>query len=144
MKDFESTYNHSRNVSVDEAMIPFKGRSSMKQYLTKKPTKRGFKVWVLADSHTGYISRFDVYTGKKEGRTEDGLGASVVKNLCLSLEKSTEQIHYTIINNLTNFLFDCRQHHVYFVKLAPDIIVSSKLIIIINSTHKQSYGFYLT
>ena len=35
-----------REVSVDEAMVGFKGRSSMKQYCPMKPTKRGYTVWV--------------------------------------------------------------------------------------------------
>ena len=47
-----------------------------------KPVKRGIKVWVLADSSTGYFSRLEVYTGKKSnGTVEHGLGASVVKTL---------------------------------------------------------------
>ena len=40
-----------------------------------------FKVWMLADAHTGYVSSFEIYTGKK-GDVEKGLGASVVKTLC--------------------------------------------------------------
>ena len=32
--------------SIDEIMIAFKGRSLVNQYLTKKPTKWGIKVWV--------------------------------------------------------------------------------------------------
>ena len=42
---------------------PILGRSSMKHYLPKKPIKRGFKVWVRAQSATGYFSDFKVYTG---------------------------------------------------------------------------------
>ena len=55
-------YPHSQ-LSVDEAMIPFKGRSSMKQYLPLKPVKRGFKVWAMADALSGYLYDFNVYTG---------------------------------------------------------------------------------
>ena len=55
-----SLYNLNREVSIDEAMIPFKGRSSMKRYLPLKPVKRGFKVWVLADAHSGYVSQLEV------------------------------------------------------------------------------------
>ena len=32
--------------AIDEAMVKYKGRSSLKQYLPMKPIKRGFKVWV--------------------------------------------------------------------------------------------------
>ena len=81
-----SLYNLNREVSIDEAMIPFKGRSSMKQYLPLKPVKRGFKVWVLADAHNGYVSQLEVYTGKSREKSDDGLGASVVKSLCKNLK----------------------------------------------------------
>ena len=43
----------------------------MKQYLPMKPVKRGFKVWVRADSVNGYFCDFNVYTGRSEsGDTE--------------------------------------------------------------------------
>ena len=47
-----------RDLSVDEAMVKFKGRSSIKQYMPKKPIKRGFKIWMLADSDSGYVTNF--------------------------------------------------------------------------------------
>ena len=52
------------------------GRSTMKQYLPKKPVKRGFKVWVRADAVTGFFCDFDVYVGKPSDGTvtEVGLG----------------------------------------------------------------------
>ena len=83
---FEAVYGMHRDVSVDEAMIPFKGRSSLKQYMPKKPVKRGIKVWMLADATNGYVSSFEVYTGKKKDSVEKGLGARVVKNLTQHLQ----------------------------------------------------------
>ena len=52
----------------------------MKQYMPKKPVKRGFKVWVRADSVTGYFCDFNVYVGKPSDctTTEVGLGERVV------------------------------------------------------------------
>ena len=79
-KQFTVLYNPSRDCSIDEAMIPFKGRSSMKQYVPKKPIKRGFKVWTRADSKNGFVSEFQVYVGKKK-EVERRLGARVVKDL---------------------------------------------------------------
>ena len=35
-----------RDLSVDEAMIKFKGTLGMKQYMPKKPVKHRIKVWV--------------------------------------------------------------------------------------------------
>ncbi len=73
-------YKPSKHLAIDEAMIKFQGRSSLKQYMPQKPIKRGIKVWVLADSSNGYFSRLEVYTGHKD-RVEHGLGARVVKDL---------------------------------------------------------------
>jgi len=78
---FLHSYNPHMENAVDEAMIPFKGRSSLKQYMPKKPVKRGFKVWVRADSFNGYICEFMMYVGKEGGRTEVGLGQKVVESL---------------------------------------------------------------
>ena len=56
---FEDVYKPTQNVAVDEAMIKFQGRYSLKQYMPMKPVKRGIKVWVLGDSSNGYFSEFN-------------------------------------------------------------------------------------
>ena len=70
-RQFLIVYNPHCEASIDEAMIAFKGMSIMKQYLPNKPVKRGFKVWVRADAVSGYVSEFDVYTGKVSGESLD-------------------------------------------------------------------------
>ena len=57
-------------ISTDEVMVTFKDRSSMKPYIPSKPVKQGFKVWMRADSHDGYISEFVCYTEKKDEITK--------------------------------------------------------------------------
>lgn len=57
---FDAYYKGTRELSVDESMIAFKGRSSIKQYNPKKPIKRGCKIWTIADQK-GYILQFDIY-----------------------------------------------------------------------------------
>ena len=52
-------------MTVDEAMIKFQGRSSLKQYLPMKPTKHGIKVWVLGDANNGYFLNLSVFTGRE-------------------------------------------------------------------------------
>ena len=78
-------FHGHQHQSIDEAMIAFKGRSSMKQYMPKKPTKRGFKVWVRSDSRSGYVCQMEFYTGKKGSTPEVGLGGSVVTRLTRDL-----------------------------------------------------------
>ena len=53
-----------QNISIDERMVAFKDRIGMKQYIKDKPTKWGFKLWILASSDPGYTYKFQVYTGK--------------------------------------------------------------------------------
>ena len=79
---FGEIYEPNCEQAIDEAMIPFQGRSMLKQYLPMKPVKRGIKVWVRADNHNGYFCQFDVYCGKGTNISADvGLGGSVVKQL---------------------------------------------------------------
>lgn len=78
-KKFQEAFIPSEHQAIDEAMIKFKGRSSLKQYMPAKPIKRGYKVWVRADA-CGYICEFEIYTGKVES-VELALGARVVKQL---------------------------------------------------------------
>ena len=74
--DFELEYNLNESISVDEAMIPFKGRLSFKQYMRDKPVKHGIKVFVLADGKCGYIKRIQIYTGKDSTLSQNELGLS--------------------------------------------------------------------
>ena len=64
ISSFKTSYIPAMNISVDESMIGFKGRLSWIQYMAKKPTKWGIKVWVAADSANGYVWNFHLYTGK--------------------------------------------------------------------------------
>ena len=89
-----AVYEPGRDLSIDEAMIPFKGRSSLKQYMPLKPVRRGIKVWARAEASNGYVSAFQVYTGKQGGTTETGLGAKVVKSLTEDLKGSNRHLFF--------------------------------------------------
>ena len=92
---FAEVYHPHKEVAVDEAMIKFQGRSSLKQYMPKKPIKRGIKVWVLGDSQTGYFSKFDIYCGKGSSPKKN-LGTQVVKTLTEPLKG---KFHYVYFDN---------------------------------------------
>ena len=50
--------------SIDEQMIPYKGKkSAMRQYNKAKPVKWGFKVFSRCGAKTGIIYDFNLYTG---------------------------------------------------------------------------------
>ena len=63
-EQFTALYKPHCECAIDEAMIPFQGRSSLKQYMPAKPVKRGIKVWCLADAHNRYMCETQVYEGK--------------------------------------------------------------------------------
>ena len=65
---FARRYRPGKDLSIDEAMIAFKGRSFMKQYLPAKPIKWVFKVWTIAEAATGYVCGFQVYVGSGQLR----------------------------------------------------------------------------
>lgn len=103
-ESFRRCLNLHEHVAVDESMIRFKGRSSLKQYMPKKPIKRGFKVWILADQ-TGYAWAFDIYTGKSIEGVKKNLGSVVVKSLCKDIIGKGHKVifdnYFTSIDLLT-------------------------------------------
>lgn len=78
-------YKPSSFYTIDESMIAFKGRCVLKQYMPMKPIKRGYKVWCLADSTTGFIIAFIIYTGKEEVVLNSTLGERVVLNFAANI-----------------------------------------------------------
>jgi hypothetical protein len=57
-------YAPSRFLTLDEAMVAYKGRSPIKQYIPSKPHKWGYKIHCLASDD--YLLHFEVYGGKEE------------------------------------------------------------------------------
>ena len=47
-KNCKKFYLPKDHVTVDEMMIPFRGRVAFRVYMKSKPNKYGIKVWVLA------------------------------------------------------------------------------------------------
>ena len=74
-------YTPEQHISIDEQMIGTRCRVSFIQYMPNKPQRFGIKVWALADSKNGYLSNFQVYTGKEPGTAEVGLSYRVVYDL---------------------------------------------------------------
>lgn len=51
----QGLYNNKRVLTVDEIMIPYKGRfCNIRQYTKAKPVKFGVKVWALANAESRY------------------------------------------------------------------------------------------
>ena len=63
-RQFQKFFIPGRSVAIDESTIGFKGKVSFKTYNPKKPTKWGLRLFVLADSDTGYVHSIIPYYGK--------------------------------------------------------------------------------
>ena len=108
---FRTVYIPGQNLSVDEAMIGFKGRVHFRQYMPAKPTKWGIKVWEVCESETAYCANFDIYTGKKQnGNRPHGLGYDVVWSL-------TEPFHY-------------QHRNLYFDRFFPFLVLAEHLSLV--------------
>ena len=94
---FETYFHPSECQSIDECMVKFKGRSSIKQYMPMKPAKCGYKAWVRA-SESGYVSQLQFYTGKEGSATEKNRSERVVKDMIRTLVGKKYKIFLTTIS----------------------------------------------
>lgn len=75
----------AEKLSLDEQVCATKNKTYLKNYLSNKPHKWGYKLYVLSDT-MGYVHNFEVYTGADEIflPNEPNLGAAgnTVMRLC--------------------------------------------------------------
>jgi hypothetical protein len=122
VRNFQDRYDPHRELSVDEAMVSFKGRLAFKQYMPAKPTKWGIKIWELADSHNGYVLNMQVYTGKPgvdrggipdAGRGDVGLGHRVVDILTRPYHNRNHHVYMDNFFNSVGLLEDLQGNGTY-------------------------------
>ncbi|XP_051168535.1 piggyBac transposable element-derived protein 4-like [Leptopilina boulardi] len=92
-ESFKNCFKPNQHQSVDESMVKYKGRSTMKQYNAAKPIKRGCKIWVRADM-TGYVCEFQIYTGKSTNAKEKSLGFRVVRDLTRAIVGKFHRVYF--------------------------------------------------
>jgi len=97
---FPHYYQPGRHLSVDEMMIGTRFHVSFLQYLSKKPTKFGIKVFVNSEAKTLYVLTFDIYTGKSAIRDKSkSVCHSIVMEL---LEPYFGKGHWVFMDNYYN------------------------------------------
>ena len=55
----------SKELSIDEAMIAFRGKVAFRVYIRGKPQPWGIKAYVLSESRSGYLHNIIIYYGKE-------------------------------------------------------------------------------
>lgn len=65
IENCKNNYSPGEHLTIDEMLIPFRGRCSFIQYIPSKPAKYGIKVFILCDSKTFYVSNLEIYCGQQ-------------------------------------------------------------------------------
>ncbi|XP_060085361.1 piggyBac transposable element-derived protein 4-like, partial [Ylistrum balloti] len=95
IRNWQRYYCPHREMSTDETLIPFKGRTKFIQYIPSKPHKWGLKVWTLAESKTGYMYNWEMYTGKQAATNDArGIAHRVVINICSPIVDKGYHLYY--------------------------------------------------
>ena len=109
--------------SIDEQMVPFKGRHQHKQYLPNKPSKWGFK-FIARASSSGILHDFIMYCGQhtqiRERVENFSLMNNIVHSLCTTLPR-VPNIKLFIDNYYTNFKLICHLKEVFAIQTTGTI-----------------------
>ncbi|XP_050300110.1 piggyBac transposable element-derived protein 4-like [Anthonomus grandis grandis] len=74
-------YTPSEFLTVDEMLVPFRGRCGFRMYMPVKPAKYGLKIQILADSKSHYMINSEIYTGKRSDRSNLSIPTETVLRL---------------------------------------------------------------
>ena len=111
---FRQYYQPACELSVDAVMISTSCSVSFSQYLPKKPTKFGIKVFVNSEAKMGYVLTFQIYTGKCESSSLDSNGVSYW--VVMDLRKRALGLYRQLLYESSSFHWppcqeDIRQRH---------------------------------
>ena len=105
-------YNPPREQSIDEAMVGFKDRKAMKQYIPMKPSKRGFKVWCRC-SPNGITSDCQVYKGSIKKPRKANLSTAVVLGLAKHICDKGHHLYYDNYFSSVDLAEELLRHETY-------------------------------
>lgn len=81
-------YVPGENLTIDEQLVPFRGRVAFKQYIPPNPDKFGIKIWCIWDSKNSYPLKGIPYLGKKRPVKAINLASIFVEELCIPFHHS--------------------------------------------------------
>lgn len=75
-------YKPGESVTVDEQLVPFRGRCGFVQYMPQKPHKYGIKIFWSCDAENHFAHNAEIYSGRKPNQPpETGLALKIVHKL---------------------------------------------------------------
>lgn len=113
----QKSYNFPKdeNLCVDEMMVPFKGTTGLRQYMPKKPTKWGMKIFCLCSSK-GIVYDFEIYQGKGTILNQSKLGfcSDIVIHLSKTIpEHSNHKLYFDNYFTTLNLILYLRQKGIW-------------------------------
>ncbi|XP_037911881.1 piggyBac transposable element-derived protein 4-like [Hermetia illucens] len=127
-------YTVGKNVTVEEQLVPFRGRCPFTEYIPSKPHKYSIKIWCLCDASTYYAWNLEVYTGRDRNcKAEVNQGQRVV--LTLSNQLSCRNI-------TTDNFFTSRQLALELKKKQNNTMISyvpkkNRFVTLFSTLHDQ-------
>ena len=97
-------YKPEKNISIDEACCPFKGRLQFQVYNPTKPNHFHIKFFQISESSTGYILGFDIYTAHDE---------TSVSKFSKPLDPETTKTTQIVMGLLKKFKLLDKGHNLY-------------------------------
>lgn len=113
---FKMYYTHSRDISIDEAMKGYKGRTELRMYMPNKPEKFGIKFWARCDGRTAYMSDFQLYSGKRDNtpiQKVHGLGYRVIHEMTRDLVGLNHCVYFDRFFSSVVLLEHLLSDHIY-------------------------------
>ena len=92
---FSTNYYPTKNLAVDEGLVPWRVNIHFRVYNPDKPDKFGIKSYQLCDDR-GYCCQYELYTGKRGGGSEYGANY----DLCMRLmDRYKNRGHHLYVDN---------------------------------------------
>lgn len=80
--------------SIDETMIPYKGKLKSKEFTPIKTTKYGIKIFAISDSESSYIIKWVLHKGKGQNII------NIIKELTKNIKKKSHIFFDTYFSNI--------------------------------------------
>lgn len=102
-RNLKRMYSPGQNLTIDEQLVPFRGRCSFKQYIPSKPDKYGLKIFWICDAKTFYPLNAVPYLGRERSGSsrQTNIGQNIVIELSQPYFNSNRTV--TFDNFFTNY-----------------------------------------
>ncbi|KAG4067093.1 hypothetical protein HA402_000084 [Bradysia odoriphaga] len=99
-KSFQEAFSPNKNLSLDESLLLFRGRLSIRQYIKIKAAKYGIEFFELT-TPDGYVLNFEVYEGK-DSKTSEVKGEKTQNIVLRLMEPYLSRGHHVYMDNYYN------------------------------------------